>query len=486
MKKNFKLFHFEIYHFIIILIVVVISQLLIPVINSFNTKKLIDQVMDYYRWDVAERMADQTTTSLELLFQRVYETSYQQDILKQATIEAIDIIIYQENLQRNVEDFFIILGKGNNIRFYNTGGRLFEAVFNNKELADPVSIQDKDFIIDWYKRVSQKLYKDETIQYTTEQSNIFLFLVPFSVKGEVSGAVYMKINPKLEDIERAFISSFRQTGALFSILIFLGILAMFVMTNYIINERDVAQEELYKKKALKLTKDIENQKENMFVQRIYHAHHKVEKIIGFVKQDLLKWPDDLSTDIKGRINKYINFIGRVIYSMKTINPPISVNINPNFKTNVNEVLIFIVQHIFRRVYKEGQQFKFETQFDDGVPIIHINEFVMWEICEPIINNAIDHNKSGKTIITITTVYIHSKKMISIQIKDNGIGIDKSLLKVGKDGVKIIFNQHSTTKKKSVNSGNGCYIAYENCKRCGWQLDADNNSDGAIVTINIPV
>lgn len=485
MKKYEKLFHFEIYHFFIILIIIVVSQTLIPIINNYNTEKLIGRVMDYYRWDVAERMADQTTSSIELLFQRVLETPNPQIGLEKATIEAIDFIIYQQNLQRSVDDFSIILGKGTKIRFYKTGAELFDAVVK-KETPTSEDISFDPEIHKWYAHVSQQLFTDEASQYKSEKGTIFYFLVPFSLKGEVVGAVYMKINPGLDKIEGAFISSFRQTGALFSILIFLGLLAMFVMTNYLKDERDTAQELLYKKREKKLTLDIESRKENMFVQRIYHAHHKMEKIIGFIKQDMQKLPSAVSRESRNKINKYINFIGRVIYDMKIINPPLSVIRNPSFNTDINEVLDFIVQHIFRRVYKQDPNHQFVMNCQTGLPLIHVNEFVVWEILEPLINNAIQHNKAKKVVVYISTLYDPSKGEILIQIKDNGSGIDEELLECNAEGVKKIFLEHSTKQKGPTNSGYGCYIAYENCKKCGWTLDANNNSGGAVISIVVPI
>jgi len=484
MKKHEKLFHFEIYHFFIILIIVVVSQTLIPIINNYNTEKLISRVMDYYRWDVAERMADQTTSAMELLFQRVLETPNPQIGLEKATIEAIDFIIFQQNLQRSIDDFAIILGKGKNIRFYSAGAELFNAVVKNKTPTSDTAVFDTA-TKQWYTTVSRQLFTDEATQYKSEKGTIFYFLVPFSLKGEVVGAVYMKINPELGVIESAFIRSFRQTGALFSILIFMGLLAMFVMTNYLKNERDAAQELLYKKREKKLTLDIESRKENMFVRRIYHAHHKMEKIIGFIKQDIQKLPEEVDSENRTKINKYINFIGRVIYDMKTINPPLSVIRSPNFRTDINEVLNFIIQHIFRRVYKEGQQYQFVVDCEAELPQINVNEFVVWEILEPLINNAVQHNNAKKAIVTITSSYDQEKGEIHIQIKDNGLGIDESLLAFDENGVKKLFLEHSTTQKALTNSGYGCYIAYENCKRCGWTLDATNYPGGAVVSIIVP-
>ena len=35
-----------------------------------------------------------------------------------------------------------------------------------------------------------------------------------------------------------------------------------------------------------LTKQITYEKELIFTKRIYHTHHKAEKIMGFIKEDL--------------------------------------------------------------------------------------------------------------------------------------------------------------------------------------------------------
>ena len=35
-------------------------------------------------------------------------------------------------------------------------------------------------------------------------------------------------------------------------------------------------------------------------------------------------------------------------------------------------------------------FDFEMLLDDKMPIVNINEFVVWEILEPLIQNSIDH------------------------------------------------------------------------------------------------
>ena len=70
--------------------------------------------------------------------------------------------------------------------------------------------------------------------------------------------------------------------------------------------------------------------------------------------------------------------------------------------------------------------------------------------------------------------------------DNGEGIKSDFLKVDKSGVQRIFKENISSKNNSDNSGYGCYIAYENCRRCGWTIEARNNKQGAVVQILIPV
>lgn len=94
-KMNFfrklSAFHFELYHFIILLVIVVLSQITMPIINNKSTEDLLNRTLDIYRWDTAERLAELTTSSIELLFQRSQAADYGSPSFKATTIEAIDL-----------------------------------------------------------------------------------------------------------------------------------------------------------------------------------------------------------------------------------------------------------------------------------------------------------------------------------------------------------------------------------------------------------
>ncbi|MCL5021331.1 MAG: ATP-binding protein, partial [Bacteroidetes bacterium] len=183
------------------------------------------------------------------------------------------------------------------------------------------------------------------------------------------------------------------------------------------------------------------------------------------------------SETKYRISKYANFVARVIYDMKWYNPPLHTLRSQHFKTNLNEVLKFIVKSIFQRTSNPVKAVEYNFNFDDRFPPLPINEFVIWEIFEPLIQNSIDHSDKETTIITISTKYNHDDKTSVVTIDDNGPGIQGGLLEVDESGVKRIFLESTSTKTEDRHHGYGCYLAYEISRRCGWLLDAENLSGG---------
>lgn len=477
-------YHFEIYHFIILTIIIILSQVLLSYLNMSSTKDLLNKTMENYKLETAERQSDFITFTIELFVQKFVEYPYSPNDITQS-INSIDYLIYQQLLQRNVEDFCLVFYSGNTIKMLDSGKDILNYVIKG-ELPQNKSRKNRIKVKKYFSKSSSDIFNNEEIRTFVEGGTTFHVFVPFSIKGEVIGAVYQKITPDVEKMKSIISSSFSYTGAWVSAIILFSLLIVFILTNYVINERDIAKTELYNQKEKQLTQLIETRKEASFARRIYHAHHKVEKIIGFAKEDLLKMSKDIYPEISVRLNKYMNFIGRVIYGMKTTNPPVKVIRNSMFNTDINALLKFIVNNIFLRVFKESDQFVFNLQIDKKCPLIHINEYVAWEIFEPIINNALDHNKTKKINIIISSKYESKKGVIVIKIIDNGIGIKSEFLEVDKSGVQKIFQENISTKNNSDNCGYGCYISYENCRRCGWSIKANNNKQGSTFTILIPV
>ena len=55
---------------------------------------------------------------------------------------------------------------------------------------------------------------------------------------------------------------------------------------------------------------------------------------------------------------------------------------------MNEVLRFLVANVFQRVSTDLGEVRFAWHLDDRLPPVHVNEFVVWEVFEPIIQNSI--------------------------------------------------------------------------------------------------
>jgi light-regulated signal transduction histidine kinase (bacteriophytochrome) len=308
------------------------------------------------------------------------------------------------------------------------------------------------------------------------------------LRGEYIGAVYMKNTPDFSFISSKIISNYDETSILYLSLISLGLLSMYFVSSYTVKERDETQKLFLIEQKENLNKQINYQKEMVFTKRIYHTHHKAEKIMGFVKVDLSILSPQNINEIKYRVTKYANFISRIIYDMKWFEPPVQTIRNPIFRTDLNEVIRFIIDHIFLRSSQKSGSFSFSFEEGKEIPVLQVNEFVIWEIIEPIIQNCIDHAGVENLIINVKTQFSSEAKEIKVIIGDNGKGISPFLLKLDERGVKMIFGENISTKDSPIhNVGYGCYIAYEMTKRCGWDIDARNMISGGcefIISIKV--
>ncbi len=146
-----------------------------------------------------------------------------------------------------------------------------------------------------------------------------------------------------------------------------------------------------------------------------------------------------------------------------------------FKTNINAVIEFIVQNVFLRVSSKNEMFDIKLDLDPSLPPVRVNEFIVWEILEPLLQNSIDHSSKDFVTITVSTVYNKKKNISQVCVQDSGVGIAEELLESGAKGIKRLFlEQESTKRNVGTHSGYGCYIAHQLAVgKCGWLLDAEN-------------
>jgi signal transduction histidine kinase len=485
--KHVRRYHFELKHLLVIVVVLISFLTLVSFINKISIQNLLFRTQKWYQQDSAERLANLTATSLELLIETALNVELNTEVERENIIMALNIILNQQKLQQNVEEVCIFLPLKDSIYTIDDGTQLFEFFYyHNDGVLTSKPIYKK--AVELYKTEIYPLHlKNEVIISKKENDRTFHVYVPFVPKGEYLGAIYMKNTPDFSFITHEIIASYDETAFIFAALIILGLMAMFYISSYTVKERDEAQQLLFKEREAHLREMINREKEELFTKRIYHTHHKAEKVMGFIKEDLRILNSENLAEVKNRIISYANFVSRVIYDMKWYDPPIQTIRNPLFNTNVNNVIRFIVDNLFLRTSR-GTRASFNLMLDEKFPIIHINEFVIWEILEPLIQNCIEHSGKENVIITIKTSVCRDEKLASIFIEDNGNGFKEELLEVDSTGRKKVFIEHSTTKSDWQNAGYGCYIAYEMATgRCGWKLDAENKPEGGarfIITFKI--
>jgi signal transduction histidine kinase len=263
---------------------------------------------------------------------------------------------------------------------------------------------------------------------------------------------------------------------------------MFYISSYTLKQRNDALHLLFQKEKDHLAGQIHYEKELLFTKRIYHTHHKAEKVMGFIKEDLRSLSAGNIEEVKHRVITYSNFIARVIYDMKWFDPPVQTVRSPLFRTNVNAVIRFLISNMFQRVPSGSTNVRFDLRLADELPAVRVNEFVVWEAVEPVIQNCVEHASVRDLVVTITTAHDAGRGVTTIIIEDNGVGLPPWLLERDPRGVRRVFLETVSTRDgDGRHSGYGCYIAHEIAtQRCGWELDAENRSEGgARFTFTIP-
>ncbi|KAA3616471.1 MAG: sensor histidine kinase [Calditrichaeota bacterium] len=470
-------YHFELKHILVLFFIIVLAQLLFSTVQKGALQRFLHQAQDSYQKDSSERLANLTTTSLELLLTSSLTSQKHNSAESDNLIEAFNIILSQQLLQKSVIDICVIVSDGEQNYAIDNSTALYQFFFRDLDAIPPPDIPHNQ-ALEYYSVFKENLQSGERIQTHVEDDQIFHVFVPFVPKGEYAGAVYLKNVPDFTFITREIIAGYNQSSLIFTGLVLFGFLTMFLISSYTLQERDTVHELLFTEREEKLAERIEYQKEALFTKRIYHTHHKAEKVMGFIKEDLREITQENIEDIKYRMMKYANFVSRVIYNMKWFEPQIQTIRNLAFQTDLNEVIEFVVMNIFQRVPQKSNKQKFKLDLDKNIPTVAINEFVVWEIIEPLMQNAFEHNENGGIIVNIRTVFYPNENISKIFIWDNGQGLDDELLVKDHLGVCRIFKENISTKAVAHNAGYGCFIAYEIAtQHCGWRLDAENHSGG---------
>lgn len=476
--NKFSQYKFEIRHITVFFTVLIIFQIVIALVQKSVLDDFLGETHAWYRKYSAERLAIITSTSMELLFENLFLHKTDTERQNNEIIYSFNVIFKQQLLQKSVEDIFLILNKNHRLYVIDSGQKL-HSFLNNTLLPYENTKDSHTEGIDLYISEKEKLKSEEVISSSLKGKNTFNILVPFVPDGEYIGVMYMRITPDFSFLTEEVSSNFSKVAIVYTTLIFIGLIAIFLVSSQAVKERNEAQTKLYQEHEENLKSQIRLEKESLFTKRIYHTHHKAEKIIGFIKSDVRQMNNDNIAQLKGRVITYSNFISRIIYDMKWYDHDINTIVNPMFHTNINDVIKFIVKNVFLRLSSKNEMFDFTFDLDENLPFVRVNEFVVWEILEPLMQNSIDHGGKKSINISISTKFDKNTNISYLTIADDGIGIKEDLLQIGEQGIKKIFLENESTKKiEGTNSGYGCFIAYQMAvERCGWELDAENLPEG---------
>jgi signal transduction histidine kinase len=486
-RKKLSRYRFEIRHIIVLFAVLIAFQIILALFQKSMLSSFLQGTQSWFQKYYAERIAIVTSSSLELLFQNQQRLRTESNGLDNSVVYSMNVFLKQQLVQRSIEDISLILLRDHQVYVVRSGQALY-AYFNNT--LPPIGADTTGPAMRYFRTMQNQLREHEKIISSLTNEKTFDVLVPFVPDGEYVGAMYMRITPDFSFLAGEVQSNFGEVSIIFSALIVVGLIAIFIVSSQAVSERDEMQARLFAEHAEYLENRIRLEKESLFTKRIYHTHHKAEKIMGFIKEDVRKMDAHNLDELKNRVVTYSNFISRIIYDMKWYDQDANTIVNPIFRTNINAVIDFVVHHLFLRTSTKNEMFDFQLSLDPALPLVHVNEFIVWEILEPLIQNSIDHGGKSRLTVAIRTSYDQTTGVITVTIADNGVGIKEEMLQPGPRGVKRIFLDHKTTKTESgTHSGYGCYIAYQMAVgKCGWGLDAMNLPEGGCqftMTINQP-
>ena len=479
LRRKLSQYRFEIRHVIVLFAVLITFQIVLALLQKSLLGGFLQGTQNWFQKYYAERIAIVTSASLELLFQNQSPAATASDSTDNTMVYSLNVFFKQQLIQRSIEDIRLILLKDGRTYVVANGQALYAYFRGTLPPWTPDSARGPAQGMAYFLSVQDDLREHERIISRLSNGKTFDVAVPFVPQGEYMGALYMRIAPDFSSLTNEVRANADELSVVFSALIVVGLIAIFMVSSRAVRERDDMRRELFEEHQEYMANQIRLEKESLFTRRIYHTHHKAEKIMGFIKSDVRRMNPANLDEMKHRVVTYSNFISRIIYDMKWYDQDFNTIVNPMFRTNINAVVEFIVKNVFLRTSSKNEMFAFRMDLDPALPPVHVNEFIVWEILEPLIQNSIDHGARNSLTVTISTRYDPAACTSRITIADDGQGIPEELLQAGPRGVKRLFLEHETRQAGfGSHSGYGCYIAHQMAVgKCGWSLDAENPPEG---------
>ena len=242
--KKYSQYRFEISHITIFFTVLIIFQIVVTFIQKSSINDLLVQTQKWYQKDAAERLAIVTTTSLELMAENMLFQKQLVESEERKIISSLNVIFRQQLIQGSVQDISLILTKKHRLYVIDSGQQFNDYLKNTLVPYTPDMIKHKEGV-DLFLSKKETMRSQEVIFGTLDGENAVQILVPFVPNGEYLGVLYMKIKPNFSFITTAVNDSLNYVTLLYSGLIFLGLLSIFIVSSQAVKERNEAQEHLY-------------------------------------------------------------------------------------------------------------------------------------------------------------------------------------------------------------------------------------------------
>lgn len=147
-------------------------------------------------------------------------------------------------------------------------------------------------------------------------------------------------------------------------------------------------------------------------------------------------------------------------------------------SSLNEAVANIVGHMEHQIVIH--EINVRIKYGKNLPQVVINLVDLNQIVTNILHNAIQSMPAGGDV-QIKTSHYPSKGMVRLEVKDDGVGIQK-------DNLKDIFEPFYTTKRRGIekNSGLGLTIVHSIVKACHGDISISSNlRTGTTVTVLLP-
>ncbi|MDP2037586.1 MAG: histidine kinase, partial [Ignavibacteria bacterium] len=218
----------------------IIFQLVLSFVHKASLRNFVENTQEWFQKHSAEKFANLSSTTLELLLETTRLNSSANDIDRRRIIQFFDIILNQQMLQQNVEEICLLVSDGDKIYAIDDGRVLYSFIFTRR-IEQPDTDQRHKNVIKLYKSIRKELESTEQIVNVLSNKQTYHIFVPFVPNGEFIGALYMRNTADVSFIQREIVSNYEETSIIYSALFLLGLLAMYYISTYTVKERDEAQ-----------------------------------------------------------------------------------------------------------------------------------------------------------------------------------------------------------------------------------------------------